>query len=220
MNFNDVTGQPVIVSQPTVVVSDADIKHAQEEQKHDVEEGEKARLEEKADQAAQAAQLPEGELPQAISAPSISPITVEAQLQPPPPPPPKPKRSMKEPVRMTYDFRNLFQSKYYWKYRDMLNTAATLVAEKKLDDALEYYYVIADQNIPSSFRLMIQQNIKDIEETIADTFRYSDTIVKMDEAGDVARVRIVEKEELVEEQYEFDGEHRAVRTGEVSFRDD
>ncbi len=147
------------------------------------------------------------------------PITI--QLQEPPPPPPKPRRTLRQPIRLTYDFRNIFNNKYYRKYRDMLNEAATLVAEKKLDEALEYYHVISDQNIPQSFKLMIQQNIKDIEETISDTFRYSDTIVKVDDAGEISRVRIVEEEELEGENFEYDEDSgKAIISQEVAFRDE
>jgi len=236
--FQDITGAPIIVASQMVPVSDNAIQKAFDDQKEEL-----AKAQASSNQPVELATAPMQSAPMASSAmpapgamqsaAGSAPISLEGTtpqqpvgggaspmgsfvMQQQPPPPPQ-RRSLKQPVRLTYDFRNLFHSKYYWKYRDMLNHAATLVAEKKLDEALEYYYVIQDQNIPSSFRLMIQQNIRDIEQTITDTFRFSDTIVKMNDTGEVSRIRVVEEEELVKEEYEFDGDHRAVRTSEVAF---
>ncbi len=116
---------------------------------------------------------------------------------------PKPEyynRSLKNPVILSYDFRSLFKTKFYLKYKDILNEAAMLVANKKLDEALEYYYVILDQNIPSALKLMIKQNIEDIEQTITNTFRYSDTIVKLKESGEVSRLKVVDEIEYGEDK--------------------
>ena len=105
----------------------------------------------------------------------------------------KNKRIPKKPFKLTFSFRNIFRNKYYQKYRYFLNTAAILVAMKKFDEALEYYYVIQDQNIPYSLKIMIQKNIQDIKEAIAKTMKYSDTIVKVDETGEVEEVKFFEK---------------------------
>lgn len=179
--FQDVSGAPVVVAQP-VMISDEALRQAYDENAHK-------------QAAANANQGNTPVMAQAqagMQAPAPSMMMPSMMPQQPYEKPKKPKRSLKEPIQLTYDFTNLFQNRYYRKYRDMLNEAATLVAEKKLDEALEFYYVIQDQNIPHSFKIMIQQNIRDIEETIADTFRFSDTIVKVGEAGDVSRVKVLE----------------------------
>ena len=105
----------------------------------------------------------------------------------------KNKKIPKKPFKLTFSFRNIFRNKYYQKYRYFLNTAAILVAMKKFDEALEYYYVIQDQNIPYSLKIMIQKNIQDIKEAIAKTMKYSDTIVKVDDTGEVEEVKFFEK---------------------------
>jgi D-alanine-D-alanine ligase-like ATP-grasp enzyme len=86
-----------------------------------------------------------------------------------------------------------------------------LVADKKLDEALEYYYVVLDQNIPSALKLMIKQNIEDIEQTIANTFRYSDTIVRLKESGEVSKLRVVD---------EIEYEDNKVRSKEIVFKEE
>ncbi len=202
--FQDLSGSPVAISQP-IELSQESIQKSFDEQMEKLAESEKPK---------------ETDQPM----PPAPTINVQPSFLPPQSPltpPKKPRRSLREPIRLTFDFRNLFHNKYYRKYRDMLNEAATLVAEKKLDEALEFYYVIRDQNIPQSFRLMIQQNINDIEETIADTFRYSDTIVKVDEAGEISRVKVVEQEQLESEDIEYDSEtNRSVVSREVAFHED
>ncbi len=107
-----------------------------------------------------------------------------------------------EPLKLTFDFKDMFHNKIYLKYRDILNEAAQLVSEKKLDQALEYYYIILDQNIPKAFRLMIQQNIDDITKTIIDTFKRSDTIVNVKSSGEITRLktRFIKEEESDEEE--------------------
>ena len=107
-----------------------------------------------------------------------------------------PQKLRRKPIRLTYDFKTMFRNPYYIKYKAMLNEAATLVSEKRLDEALEYYYTIIDQNIPQAFKLMITQNIDDIHRTIVETFKFSDTIVKMEDSGNVKRLRV---EEHIEE---------------------
>ncbi|MDH4128532.1 MAG: hypothetical protein OEV44_07265, partial [Spirochaetota bacterium] len=209
--FQDIAGAPIIVKQTTIaanaeVIAD-EITPPLDEQKEMPKEEEKTGHPKK-----------KSAPPIKTSSVETQTIQIEAQLHEAPPTP-KPRKSLKKPIQLTYDFRNLFSNKYYRKYRDMLNEAAFLVADKKLDEALEYYYVIQDQNIPKSFKMMIQANIRDIEETISDTFRYSDTIVKVDESGEVSRVKVVEEEEYEGEEYEYDDEHRAVLTREVAFRE-
>ncbi len=110
-----------------------------------------------------------------------------------------------EPLKLTFNFKDMFHNKTYLKYRDILNEAAQLVSEKKLDQALEYYRVILDQNIPKAFKLMIQQNIDDITKTIIDTFKRSDTIVNVKSSGEITRIKtkyIKEKEEEEESNEE------------------
>ncbi len=204
--FQDISGTPVAIS-PPITLSQETLQKSFDEQMKKLSEPT-----EKPNEAGQ----PTPQTPPVNAQPTYIP-----QPQGPFTPPRKPRRSLREPIRLTYDFRNLFHNKYYRKYRDMLNEAATLVAEKKLDEALEYYYVIRDQNIPQSFRLMIQQNINDIEETIADTFRYSDTIVKVDEAGEISRVKVVEYEELESEEIEYvRGSNRSIVSREIAFHED
>lgn len=113
----------------------------------------------------------------------------------------KPPKKPPKRVRLSFSFRNLFNNKTYVKYKDILNRAAILVAEKRLDEALDYYYTIRDQNIPNVFKMMVQQNIDDIEETIMRTFQYSDTIVKVKDSGKAIRLRdINEFERQIEEK--------------------
>ncbi len=114
----------------------------------------------------------------------------------------KPPKKMPKRVRLSYSFRNLFNNKTYIRYKEILNRAAILVAERRLDDALDYYYTIRDQNIPNVFRMMIQQNIDDIEDTIMRTFQFSDTIVKVKDSGRAIRLKDINEYErqLIEEE--------------------
>lgn len=125
----------------------------------------------------------------------------------------KPPKKPPKRVRLSFSFRNLFNNKVYIKYKEILNRAAILVAEKKLDEALDYYYTIRDQNIPNVFKMMVQQNIDDIEETIMNTFQYSDTIVKLKDSGRAIRLRdINEFERQIKEK---EKSKRAGKRGEV-----
>ena len=118
-------------------------------------------------------------------------------------------------MRLSFSFKNLFNNKTYIKYREILNKAAILVAEKRLDEALDYYYTIRDQNIPNVFKMMVQQNIDDIEETIMRTFQYSDTIVKVKDSGRAIRLRdLNEFERQIEEERK---EELAKKRGEVFY---
>ncbi len=60
--------------------------------------------------------------------------------------------------------------------------------EKKLDEAIDYYKVLLDQKLPETLKLMIQQNVEDLKLAIINTFKYSDTIVRMDESWNLIRV--------------------------------
>ncbi|HCL57359.1 MAG TPA: hypothetical protein DHW82_10185 [Spirochaetia bacterium] len=90
-----------------------------------------------------------------------------------------------KPVQLTYNFNNVFFNKYYLKYSDMFNEAAVLVRERRLDDAIEYYKVILDQKLPETMKMMIQKNIEDLKETILNTFKASNTIVRMNSSGNL-----------------------------------
>ena len=105
------------------------------------------------------------------------------------------KKQKHKQVRLSYNFRYLFNNKTYRKYKTILNEAAQLVAEQKLDEALEYYYVVRDQNIPEAFKMMIQQNIDHIISTMVETFQFSDTIVRVKDSGEVVRLKGIEEEE-------------------------
>jgi hypothetical protein len=127
----------------------------------------------------------------------------------------KPPKKPPKRVRLSYSFRNLFNNKTYLKYKEILNRAAILVAEKRLDEALDYYYTIRDQNIPNVFKMMVQQNIDDIEQTIMNTFQYSDTIVKVKDSGRAIRLRDISEYERQIEQEEK--EKRASKKEEVLY---
>ncbi len=130
----------------------------------------------------------------------------------------KPPKKPPKRVRLSYSFRNLFNNKTYIKYKEILNRAAILVAEKRLDEALDYYYTIRDQNIPNVFKMMVQQNIDDIEDTIMRTFQYSDTIVKVKDSGRAIRLKdINEYERQIEEE---EKERIASRQEEVLYSED
>ncbi len=106
----------------------------------------------------------------------------------------------KKPLKLTFDFKDMFHNKSYLKYREILNEAAQLVSEKKLDEALDYYNVILDQDIPKAFKLMIKQNIADITQTIIETFKRSDTIVNVKSSGEITRLTTKFIEEEKEEK--------------------
>ncbi len=101
---------------------------------------------------------------------------------------PKKKLEKIKPLDLTFNFSNVFYSKFYLKYSEIFNEAAHLVREKRLDEAMEYYKVLLDQKLPETLKLMIQQNVEDLKLAILNTFKYSDTIVKMDESGNLVRV--------------------------------
>lgn len=95
----------------------------------------------------------------------------------------KPKIEKTPNINLTYNFSNIFHNRFYLKYEEMFNEAAKLVKDKKLDEAIDYYNVLLDQKLPETMKMMIQQNINDLRTTILNTFRQSNTIVKLDESG-------------------------------------
>lgn len=130
----------------------------------------------------------------------------------------KPPKKPPKRVRLSFSFRNLFTNKIYNKYKDILNKAAILVAERRLDEALDYYYTIRDQNIPNVFKMMIQQNIDDIEQTIIQTFQYSDTIVKLKDTGKAIRLRDIS--EFERQEIDIIRKERMERQEELFFKEE
>jgi hypothetical protein len=103
------------------------------------------------------------------------------------------------PISLTYKFTTIFHNKFYVKYADMFNEAARLVRERQLDEAIDYYKVLLDQRLPETMKMMIRQNIHDLEQTIMNTFKYGATIVDLDKAGkprqvETDSIKIIERE--------------------------
>lgn len=87
------------------------------------------------------------------------------------------KRKKKElPIlRVTYDFsrlpdemslakeKNILQHSFY-KYKPLLQKAEEYIKKRKVRDAINYYKVVLDQNIPYEFKSMIRKNIRDLTE--------------------------------------------------------
>ncbi|MDY6969826.1 MAG: hypothetical protein SVR08_14365, partial [Spirochaetota bacterium] len=80
-------------------------------------------------------------------------------------------------LKVSYDFSklpdiqslskdlNLVEYSFY-KYRPMLEKANELVKKRKVNEALNYYKVVLDQNIPQEFKVMVKKNIEDLTEYI------------------------------------------------------
>ncbi len=78
-------------------------------------------------------------------------------------------------LRVTYDFKklpdefslsrekNILEYAFY-KYRPLLQKADELIQKRKVRDALNYYKVVMQQNIPPEFKSMIRKNIADLNE--------------------------------------------------------
>ncbi len=78
-------------------------------------------------------------------------------------------------LKVTYDFRklpdefslsrekNILEYAFY-KYRPLLQKADDLIKKRKVRDALNYYRVVMQQNIPPEFKTMIRKNINDLNE--------------------------------------------------------
>ncbi len=115
-----------------------------------------------------------------------------------------------KPLNLTYNFTNVFHNKFYVQHSNMFNEAARLVSERKLDDAIDYYKVLLDQKLPETMKIMIKQNIKDLELSIINTFKYANTIVDMDESGrltsldsDSDTVKIIEQQDYKKDDVYF-----------------
>ncbi len=78
-------------------------------------------------------------------------------------------------LKVTYDFKklpdefslsrekNILEYAFY-KYRPLLQKADDLIKKRKVRDALNYYRVVMQQNIPPEFKSMIRKNINDLNE--------------------------------------------------------
>ncbi len=78
-------------------------------------------------------------------------------------------------LKVSYDFKklpdemslsrekNILEYAYY-KYKPMLKQADEFIKERRVKDAINYYKVVADQNIPIEFKAMIKKNIRDLTE--------------------------------------------------------
>jgi hypothetical protein len=78
-------------------------------------------------------------------------------------------------LKVSYDFtrlpdavslsreKNLITHSFY-KYKPMLEKANDLIRKRKVRDAINYYEVVLQQNIPPEFKAMVRQNIRDLNE--------------------------------------------------------
>ncbi|HOP65264.1 MAG TPA: hypothetical protein PK906_17930, partial [Spirochaetota bacterium] len=78
-------------------------------------------------------------------------------------------------LRVSYDFKklpdefslsrekNILEYSFY-KYKPMLQKADEFIKHRQVRDAINYYKVVADQNIPVEFKAMIRKNIRDLTE--------------------------------------------------------
>lgn len=78
-------------------------------------------------------------------------------------------------LRVSYDFKklpdewslsrekNILEYSFY-KYKPMLQKADEFIKHRQVRDAINYYKVVADQNIPIEFKAMIRKNIRDLTE--------------------------------------------------------
>jgi hypothetical protein len=86
-----------------------------------------------------------------------------------------PKRKELPILRVTYAFdklpdrntlsreQNVLEYSFY-KYKPMLEKAGDYIKRRRVKDALNYYKVILDQNIPNEFKTMVQKNVNDLNE--------------------------------------------------------
>lgn len=90
---------------------------------------------------------------------------------------PQPQRRRKElPIlRVSYNFSRLpdeftlstdknYLEYSFYKYKPLLEKASDLVKRRKVKDAVNYYKVVMDQDIPQEFKEMLGQNIHDLNE--------------------------------------------------------
>lgn len=78
-------------------------------------------------------------------------------------------------LKVSYDFKklpeefslsrekNILEYSFY-KYRPMLAKADEYIKDRHVKDAINYYKVVLDQNIPIEFKAMIKKNIRDLTE--------------------------------------------------------
>ncbi|HOP28303.1 MAG TPA: hypothetical protein PKZ64_01950 [Spirochaetota bacterium] len=59
--------------------------------------------------------------------------------------------------------KNILEYSFY-KYKPMLQKADEFIKHRQVRDAINYYKVVADQNIPVEFKAMIRRNIRDLTE--------------------------------------------------------
>lgn len=63
---------------------------------------------------------------------------------------------------ITYGFDNMPENTYYSKYKRILRNAARISLFGNLQEGLEMFKLIRDQNIPDEYKQMIDKNIQDI----------------------------------------------------------
>ena len=78
-------------------------------------------------------------------------------------------------LKVSYDFsklpepdslskeKNILEYSFY-KYRPMLAKAGILLKKRRVREAIDYYRVVLNQNIPPEFKMMIKKNINDLTE--------------------------------------------------------
>ena len=78
-------------------------------------------------------------------------------------------------LKVNYDFKklpdefslsrekNILEYSFY-KYKPMLEKADEFIKQRRVRDAINYYKVVLDQNIPPEFKVMIKRNIRDLTE--------------------------------------------------------
>lgn len=78
-------------------------------------------------------------------------------------------------LKVNYDFKklpdefslsrekNILEYSFY-KYKPMLEKADDFIKQRRVRDAINYYKVVLDQNIPPEFKVMIKRNISDLTE--------------------------------------------------------
>lgn len=78
-------------------------------------------------------------------------------------------------LKVSYDFKklpdefslsrekNILEYAFY-RYKPMLVRADEFIKQRRVKDAINYYRVVMDQNIPVEFKIMIKKNIRDLTE--------------------------------------------------------
>ena len=52
----------------------------------------------------------------------------------------------------------------FYKYKPLLQKANDFIKKRKVRDAINYYKVVLDQNLPPEFKILIEKNIDDLTE--------------------------------------------------------